>query len=494
MFQRFFDEGLAQASFLVGCDRSRQAVVIDPRRDAAIYGAAAAQQGATIVAAIETHVHADFVSGARELAAIGARVITGPGSGVALAHHEVARRRAAVGRRRHAHVPAHARPHTGAHRGARGGAWAAWPPLSRAICCSSAPSAVRICSATSRPPQLARDLFASLQRVMALDDPIEVHPGHGAGSLCGAGIGKEPSSTIGRERRQNAMLQHTERAPFVAAVLADIPPTPPYFARMKRVNAEGPPLLASVRAAGPLPAIQARRGRGARRRWRRHHRSARRDGVRRRPSRRRLEHRLRLQDRVLGRVGRAAGRAGAAAVRRSCARGGSRDATAAASGSIGWKGRLPADTTAWLRRRFARCHDRPAARRRTARRAGPRSRSSSWTSARRTNGRAATSRDRSTSPSEKSTARAAELRREAVTAMMCEGGYRSALAASLLEREGFTHVVKRHRRDGGIPGIGSSGRRVIGGQAMKQQPLNDDVRSRLDAVIGSERPDMYPSW
>src|SRR5947209_1054533 len=89
MFQRFYDEGLAQASFLVGCDRTKQAVVIDPRRDAAVYVEAARQAGSTIVAAIETHVHADFVSGARELASAGARVITGPGAGLEYQHHEV---------------------------------------------------------------------------------------------------------------------------------------------------------------------------------------------------------------------------------------------------------------------------------------------------------------------------------------------------------------------------------------------------------------------
>src|SRR5262249_26585376 len=83
MFQRFYEEGLAQASFLVGCDRTKQAAVIDPRRDASIYVEAARQAGATIVAAIETHVHADFVAGARELASIGARVLTGPGAGLA---------------------------------------------------------------------------------------------------------------------------------------------------------------------------------------------------------------------------------------------------------------------------------------------------------------------------------------------------------------------------------------------------------------------------
>src|SRR6478609_3095170 len=89
MFQRFFDEGLAQASFLIGCDRTKQAVVIDPRRDASIYAAAARQSGAQIVAAIETHVHADFVSGARELAQTGVRVLAGPGSNLQFEHHEV---------------------------------------------------------------------------------------------------------------------------------------------------------------------------------------------------------------------------------------------------------------------------------------------------------------------------------------------------------------------------------------------------------------------
>src|SRR5262245_11976071 len=89
MFQRFYDEGLAQASFLIGCDRAKQAVVIDPRRDASIYVEAARQVGATIIGSIETHVHADFVSGARELASIGAAVITGPGADLGFEHREV---------------------------------------------------------------------------------------------------------------------------------------------------------------------------------------------------------------------------------------------------------------------------------------------------------------------------------------------------------------------------------------------------------------------
>src|SRR6185437_189758 len=90
MFQRFFDEGLAQASFLIGCDRTKQAIVIDPRRDAAIYLDAARQSGATLVATVDTHIHADFVSGGSELAATGVRVIHGAADNERMALGDVA--------------------------------------------------------------------------------------------------------------------------------------------------------------------------------------------------------------------------------------------------------------------------------------------------------------------------------------------------------------------------------------------------------------------
>lgn len=254
MFQRFFDEGLAQASFLIGCDRTRQAVVIDPRRDAAIYSAAAAQHGVTIAAAIETHVHADFVSGACELAAAGARVITGPDSHVAFAHDD-----ASDGQRLQLgdltltflHTPGHTLEHISILAELPGGPSRLFTGDLLFVGGVGRPDLAG--EALTR--RLAGDLFDSLQRIMQLDDRIEVHPGHGAGSLCGAGIGKEPSTTVARERRQNAMLQYDERNAFVAAVLGDLPPTPPYFARMKRVNTEGPARLSSVRGAQKLPAI-----------------------------------------------------------------------------------------------------------------------------------------------------------------------------------------------------------------------------------------------
>jgi hydroxyacylglutathione hydrolase len=257
IFQRFFDEGLAQASFLVGCDRAKQAVVIDPRRDASVHAAAARQLGATIVAAIETHVHADFVSGARELADKGARVYAGPGADLEYDHHAVRDGETlAVGdvTLTFLHTPGHTPEHICILAEAPGEPARLFTGDLLFVGGVGRPDLL----GEAQTRRLAHDLFDSLQRIMALDEGIEIHPGHGAGSLCGAGIGKEPSSTIARERRQNAMLQYHDRETFVAAVLADIPDTPPYFARMKQVNKAGPPLLPLMNAGAErrLPSIR----------------------------------------------------------------------------------------------------------------------------------------------------------------------------------------------------------------------------------------------
>ena len=256
MFQRFLDEGLAQHSFLIGCDRTKRAVVIDPRRDASVYIEAARQGGFTISDAIETHVHADFVSGARELAAAGARVLAGPGAALGFDHAECADgERLVMGdvALTFLHTPGHTFEH-----------------LSVLADGVNAPSRLftgdlLFTGAVGRPDlagaeqsrALAAALFTSVQRVLALDDAIEIHPGHGAGSLCGAGIAKEPSSTIGRERLQNPWLRLRDRDEFVARVLADLPETPPYFADMKRINQAGPPVRGLAAGLARVPAIRA---------------------------------------------------------------------------------------------------------------------------------------------------------------------------------------------------------------------------------------------
>jgi hydroxyacylglutathione hydrolase len=260
MFQRFFDEGLAHASYLIGCRRTREAVVVDPRRDVDIYVTATRQHDLDIVYTIETHIHADFLSGARELAARGSRTISGPGSALGFDHHE-----ARDGERLHIGDSSLELLHTPGHT-----------PEHISMLVREPDGPVRVLTgdtlfvgAVGRPDllgadqarQLAADLYDSLfDRLLALDDGVEVHPAHGAGSLCGTGIGREPHSTIGRERQFNPMLQHQSKDAFVGAVLADLPETPPYFSRMKRVNQDGPPVLglaAPVKGPHPISPLAA---------------------------------------------------------------------------------------------------------------------------------------------------------------------------------------------------------------------------------------------
>ena len=254
MLQRFFDEGLAHASFLLACPRTRDAVVIDPRRDVDVYVEAARAQGLRILYSIETHIHADFACGSRELLELGTKTLCGPGAGLAYPHHQIADgERLNVGDLSlvFLHTPGHTPEHISI--------LASLPGEPTPIFTGD----LLFVGAVGRPDllgeeqtrALANDLFDSLfEKILTLDDAIQVHPGHGAGSLCGAGIKNDPFTTIGQERRFNPMLQHTSREAFVAAVLADLPDTPPYFPRMKVLNQQGPPLLGlAAFTAGPGP-------------------------------------------------------------------------------------------------------------------------------------------------------------------------------------------------------------------------------------------------
>jgi hydroxyacylglutathione hydrolase len=243
MFQRYFDTGLAQASYLVACDRTREAVVIDPRRDVDVYVAAASQSNLRIVAAIETHIHADFVSGARELQSIGAGTLAGPGASLKFSAREVTHgERIDVGdlTLRFLHTPGHTPEHISIISEHPGEPRRVFTGDTLFVGAVGRPDLLGEAVMRQLAGQLHHSLFHTL---LALDDEVQVHPGHGAGSLCGAGIGGEPFSTIGRERASNPLLAHDDRDQFVTAVLGDLPETPPYFPRMKRVNGEGPPVF-----------------------------------------------------------------------------------------------------------------------------------------------------------------------------------------------------------------------------------------------------------
>ncbi|HVF79016.1 MAG TPA: MBL fold metallo-hydrolase, partial [Solirubrobacteraceae bacterium] len=210
MFHRIFDEGLAHSSYVVACDRTRQAAIVDPRRDVDVYVELAAQRGLTITHAVDTHIHADFVSGARELGAAGARVIAGPGADLAFASEEVHDGDVlAIGDvpLRILHTPGHTPEHISLlfREGETDHVLTGDTLFVGAV---GRPDLL----GEERSRELARQLHASLMdTLLALPDAVQVHPAHGAGSLCGTAIGSEPHSTIGQERRNNPMLQHRSR-------------------------------------------------------------------------------------------------------------------------------------------------------------------------------------------------------------------------------------------------------------------------------------------
>jgi hydroxyacylglutathione hydrolase len=265
--QRFYDDSLAQASYLVGCAATGEALVVDPSRDVAQYIETARREGLRVTHVTETHIHADFVSGARELAAAtGARLLLSAEGGDEWQYAYAAADGATllhdgdvihVGnvRVQALHTPGHTPEHlcfvvtdTAAADRPMGvftgdfvfvGAVGRPDLLERAV------------NLQGTMEQGARQLFASLQRFKAtLPDWVQLWPGHGAGSACGKGLGSVPSTTLGYETLFNRGLAETDEAAFVADVLAGQPEPPMYFAEMKRMNREGPRILGTL----PRPA------------------------------------------------------------------------------------------------------------------------------------------------------------------------------------------------------------------------------------------------
>ena len=259
LLQRFYDVALAQASYLIGCQATGDALVVDPARDPEPYLAAAASAGLRVTHVTETHIHADFVSGARELAVrAGARLLLSAEGGTEWQYAYAAADgatllrdgdRFAVGNVRVEvlHTPGHTPEHltflitdgaaADAPMGACTGDFVFVGDVGRPDLLERAAGHAGTMEAG------ARTLFRSLQRFKQLPDWLQLWPGHGAGSACGKALGAVPQSTLGYERRYNWALQETDESAFVQAVLDGQPDPPRYFAQMKRVNREGPRLL-----------------------------------------------------------------------------------------------------------------------------------------------------------------------------------------------------------------------------------------------------------
>lgn len=255
LFRMLYNDRLAQASYFVGCQAHGEALVIDPNRDLDQYIKLAEQEGFRITAVTETHIHADFLSGARELAArTGATLyLSNEGDDSwkysyakddgAMLVHDGATFKVGDITIEVIHTPGHTPEHiafmltdAGADRpmGIFTGDFVFVGDVGRPDLLETA------AGVTGSMEQSALQLYGSLQRFKRRHDYKQVWPGHGAGSACGKALSAVPQSTIGYEKLYNWALLAKSEDEFVAQVLEGQPEPPFYFAEMKRLNKEGP--------------------------------------------------------------------------------------------------------------------------------------------------------------------------------------------------------------------------------------------------------------
>lgn len=282
LLRMIYDDMLAQAAWLLGCQRTGQAIIFDPQRDIDRYLHAAQRSGLRLVAAAETHIHADFLSGARELAErAGVRVYLSDEGGPEWKYRWLDQR-SGGGRYdarllhdgdtfevggiefRALHTPGHTPEHLCYLVTDRGGG--ATEPMGLVS------GDFVFAGDVGRPDLLesavgqrgasepaARQLYQSIQRFVALPEYLQVWPGHGAGSACGKALGAVPQTTVGYEKRFNAAIRAaTDERRFVEFILAGQPDPPLYFGRMKRQNRDGPPLLGALPQPDVLTAARMR--------------------------------------------------------------------------------------------------------------------------------------------------------------------------------------------------------------------------------------------
>ncbi|WP_018467900.1 rhodanese-like domain-containing protein [Calidithermus timidus] len=266
LFRQIYEEGLAQGSYFIGCQAQGTAVVVDPRRDIDVYLAEAQKNGLKIVAITETHIHADYLSGARELAkATGAKLyLSDEGDenwkykGLEGFDYQLLKDGDQIKVGNITLTALHTPGHTPEHLSflVQDGAAASEPgfllsgdfvfvgDVGRPDLLEEAAGIL----GTAEPG--ARRMFKSLkEKFLTLPDYVQVWPGHGAGSACGKSLGAVASTTVGYERRfawWADYLRNDDEEGFVKALLSGQPEAPHYFAQMKRLNRDGMPLLGEL--------------------------------------------------------------------------------------------------------------------------------------------------------------------------------------------------------------------------------------------------------
>lgn len=254
LLRYFYDEKLAQASYMVGCQKTGEAIVIDPSRNIEPYLKEAEKEGLRISATAETHIHADFVSGTREFAQrLGTTAYLSDEGDASWKYgfaSEIDARLVKDGERFKVgnvtlevmHTPGHTPEHISfvlydrdqtVPMGIFTGDFVFVGDIGRPDLLEEA-AGIQGTTAVG-----AKQMFDSLKRFKALPDFVQVWPGHGAGSACGKALGAIPTSTVGYEKATNWALQMEDEAAFVKELTTDQPEPPNYFAMMKRVNKEG---------------------------------------------------------------------------------------------------------------------------------------------------------------------------------------------------------------------------------------------------------------
>ena len=257
-FEQFYLGCLAHASYMLASEG--EAVVIDPQRDVEIYLDAAQKQNVTIRHVIETHLHADFVSGHRELAArTGATIYMGAAAGATFPHVSVRQGfKLRVGRLRMEmlETPGHTPESiclivTDEEKSSR--PWAVFTGDTLFIGDVGRPDL----SKTHTPQELAGLMYDSLHgKLLALPDNVLVYPAHGAGSLCGRNMRAERSSTIGTERLTNYALQIRTRDEFIHQMTSNLPARPDYFLEDAAINRSGATALTELPELKPISAAE----------------------------------------------------------------------------------------------------------------------------------------------------------------------------------------------------------------------------------------------
>lgn len=242
--EQFFVKGLGHASYLLGDADAGVAAVIDPRRDVDDYLTTATNEGLRITDVLETHVHNDYVSGAEELRRrTGATVHVAAAADLSRPHAPMAdgdELRVGSLRIRAVATPGHTPDHLAFLVADLSRTDEDWVFFSGGALLVGTAARPDLLGGPEEAKQAASVLFETLSgRIAPLPDWIELYPTHGAGSLCGSGIGGKRWSTIGFERRHNPALNQPDAAAFTRFILEDQPSVPAYWKRMRPMNQAG---------------------------------------------------------------------------------------------------------------------------------------------------------------------------------------------------------------------------------------------------------------